>query len=126
MDELFKAELVDRISDLIFSSITIGTVMQRDSLQELTSDMEIKLNEGISNIDKLFIELTNSRDEYQKAADTMAMEHKVEREKLIDDFTHHKISAVRNANLALKYYGQLRTANLEIESLKLQLKENNA
>lgn len=80
MDELFKAELADRISDLIFSSITIGTVIQRDSLQELTFEMKITLDTDISKVGELFIELTKSRDEYQKAADAMAMEHKVERD----------------------------------------------
>lgn len=80
MNELFKAELADRISDLIFSSITIGTVMQRDFLQELTSEMKITLDTDISKVGELFIELTKSRDEYQKAVDTMAMEHKVERD----------------------------------------------
>ena len=81
-------ELVDNflkaVSDLAVLSAALGYEGGAKNLSVVNDDMRSSMVEAYAPILQMFSELLQSRDEYQKAADAMAAEHKVEREKLID------------------------------------------
>ena len=81
-------ELVDNflkaVSNLAVLSAALGYEGGTKNLSVVNDDMRSSMAEAYTPILQMFSELLQSRDEYQKAADAMAAEHKVERDKLID------------------------------------------
>jgi regulator of replication initiation timing len=75
------------------------------------SDREIALQAQLAA-------MTASRDEYQQAADKMAMEHKVERDKLRQHIKHIGNDALRSENHELRQ--QLADATALIEASRKQ------
>jgi len=80
MDELFKEKLLQLVTGFATACTSSGYKMARKNLALPDAEMDRNMQRAMEPLIQLVKELYDSREEYQKAADTMAAEHKVERD----------------------------------------------
>lgn len=128
MDHLTKlTELITQIGQI---SANLGFQADTTGKKFIEPDVKLELETAHIQLMQMYDELLHSRDDYQKAADAMAAEHKLERDKLHAELAvceelqwQYHNDAIRNAKLAVKYREQLQKVTPKLPLTHYQIEQ---